>query len=262
MGLAGALDPIVKPDRLHAAWARAAPPALRRRAGAPRPASVEPPAAAAARNSALIGFARACAWRFAPSRALADEAEAQGLGPVELLPNGLPPEFFEPRTSASRDGPLLMLGSMGHHKGPDLVVAAWRAAFPGGEPGLELRGPAPPGGAVLGHPVQRPLDRAGVIRAMDRARAVVMGSRWVENAPLVLLEARARGAPVVAPRAGGVPELVEEGRDGLLYRPGDAGDLARALREVLQRRWTPAPPPRIEAVAARVEGLLRPGAGR
>ena len=62
------------------------------------------------------------------------------------------------------------------------------------------------------------------------ARALVLGSRWPENAPLVVLEARAQGCPVIAPRIGGLPELVEEGVDGLLVSPDDADALAAALR--------------------------------
>jgi len=50
----------------------------------------------------------------------------------------------------------------------------------------------------------------------------------------VLIESLACGTPVVAPNHGGIPEIVEHGRTGLLFPPGDANALAAALIELLQ----------------------------
>ena len=49
-----------------------------------------------------------------------------------------------------------------------------------------------------------------------------------------LLEAAALGVPVVASAVGGVPELVDDGRAGLLVPPGDAAALAAALGRLAQ----------------------------
>jgi glycosyltransferase involved in cell wall biosynthesis len=48
----------------------------------------------------------------------------------------------------------------------------------------------------------------------------------------VVVEAFARGTPVVASRLGGLAEIVVEGRTGRLFRPEDAEDLARAVRSI------------------------------
>ena len=50
---------------------------------------------------------------------------------------------------------------------------------------------------------------------------------------LVVLEAMVRGVPVVASAAGGIPEIVRHGRDGLLVPAGDAAALAAALEQLL-----------------------------
>jgi glycosyltransferase involved in cell wall biosynthesis len=52
--------------------------------------------------------------------------------------------------------------------------------------------------------------------------------------PLVIMEAMAAGLPVVSTTVGGIPELVEDGRSGMLVPPGDAPALARALTSLLQ----------------------------
>jgi glycosyltransferase involved in cell wall biosynthesis len=61
------------------------------------------------------------------------------------------------------------------------------------------------------------------------ARAVVLPSEWYENAPMSVLESFALGKPVVGASIGGIPEMIDEGDNGLLFRSGDAADLAKAL---------------------------------
>lgn len=50
---------------------------------------------------------------------------------------------------------------------------------------------------------------------------------------IVILEAWGAGLPVVASRVGGVPSLVSEGKNGLLFEPGNEGEAARALGSLL-----------------------------
>ena len=54
--------------------------------------------------------------------------------------------------------------------------------------------------------------------------------------PTVLIEALAAGKPVVASRVGGVPEIVSDGRSGLLVPPAQPDALARACIQLLQAR--------------------------
>lgn len=65
-----------------------------------------------------------------------------------------------------------------------------------------------------------------------QAGVAVVPSRF-ETFGLTALEAMARGLAVVATRAGGLPELVEHDRTGLLCEPGDAADLAAQLERLL-----------------------------
>jgi glycosyltransferase involved in cell wall biosynthesis len=58
---------------------------------------------------------------------------------------------------------------------------------------------------------------------------VVVPSRWYENQPMVVLEALARGVPVVGSALGGMPELIEPGATGELVPANDPSALADAL---------------------------------
>ena len=68
---------------------------------------------------------------------------------------------------------------------------------------------------------------------MQAADAFVCPSRWAEAAGLVNIEAQACGLPVLASRIGGIPEYVMDGRTGVLFPPGDAEELAAAVRRLL-----------------------------
>jgi glycosyltransferase involved in cell wall biosynthesis len=65
------------------------------------------------------------------------------------------------------------------------------------------------------------------------ASCVVVPSEWYENAPMSILEAFAYGKPVIAARIGGIPELVTDGVTGLLFEPGNAQDLRRAIDRLI-----------------------------
>jgi colanic acid/amylovoran biosynthesis glycosyltransferase len=65
-----------------------------------------------------------------------------------------------------------------------------------------------------------------------RADAFVLSSIR-ENLPNVLLESLAAGTPVVAPRIGGIEELVQDGVNGLLVEPGDAAALSAAMQRMM-----------------------------
>ena len=58
------------------------------------------------------------------------------------------------------------------------------------------------------------------------ARFLVFPSQWYEGLPLTIVEAFACGVPVIASRLGAMAEIVEDGKTGLHFTPGDPEDLA------------------------------------
>lgn len=65
---------------------------------------------------------------------------------------------------------------------------------------------------------------------------IFINASYYESFGIPIAEAMACGLPVIAARAGGVPEIVENGLSGLLVEPGNAGDLASAVSELLENR--------------------------
>jgi glycosyltransferase involved in cell wall biosynthesis len=74
-------------------------------------------------------------------------------------------------------------------------------------------------------------DRSDVPELLGRARMFILSSK-TEGLSLSLLEAMARGLPVVATRVGGTPEVVVDGTSGLLVPPGDVAALAAAILRI------------------------------
>jgi len=75
-----------------------------------------------------------------------------------------------------------------------------------------------------------PLSPDDLAVEIHGARFTVLPSEWYENGPLSLLESLAAGVPVVGANIAGIPECLTDGEDGVLFTPGDAADLERALR--------------------------------
>lgn len=84
----------------------------------------------------------------------------------------------------------------------------------------------------LAHRVRFTGFRKDMAELMAGVDAVVHASIEAEPFGRVLVEGMLAERPVIATRAGGVTEIVEDGVTGLLVAPGDPADLARAIRQV------------------------------
>lgn len=182
-----------------------------------------------------------------PSTYLAAAYEAAGVarGHITVLSNGIDLGEAASRTAAVGGSAVRFLAvqSLAEHKGVrDLIEAAallhsrsdlrgrWRLAVAGaGELADLVSSEIASGRLGAGVSLLGPLSRSDVLREYTRSDAVILASRWPENEPVVLLEAAAAGLAQIATSVGGVPELVEDGRSGLLVPPRDPAELARAM---------------------------------
>jgi glycosyltransferase involved in cell wall biosynthesis len=78
------------------------------------------------------------------------------------------------------------------------------------------------------------VDRAGKIRFLQSLDVLSVPTTYREPKGLFVLEALASGVPVVQPRHGAFPEMIEHTGGGLLVEPGSAGDLARGIETLLR----------------------------
>lgn len=80
--------------------------------------------------------------------------------------------------------------------------------------------------ALLGHLEQRQIGHI-----LSKAMAVIVPSEWHENQPMSIIEAFAHGKPVIAANIGGIPEMVIDGHNGMLFEPGNVEALVSVIRK-------------------------------
>ena len=221
-----------------------------------------------------------------PSAYLREIALGWGLDPerVSVVPNAAPavpelPDRADLRAELGLDGPTLAFaGRLTAQKSLDVALASL-VEVP--EVALAILGDGPELTALEACAAELGLGgrvrflgagtRDDVLRVFRAADAALVASSW-ENFPHTVVEALAVGTPVIATSVGGVPEIVEDGINGLLVPPGDAATLgtavARLVREPgLRERLAEAATPSVAALAegpllARIEAILEEAARR
>jgi glycosyltransferase involved in cell wall biosynthesis len=76
------------------------------------------------------------------------------------------------------------------------------------------------------------LNGESLNRALSQARFTVLPSEWYEVFGQSILESLVLGKPVIAARIGGMPELIDQHNDGLLFTPGAKDELAACLHRL------------------------------
>jgi glycosyltransferase involved in cell wall biosynthesis len=154
---------------------------------------------------------------------------------ISVKPNFLHPD---PGHGQGRGRYALFVGRLSVEKGVDSLLEAWERL--GSRMPLKVVGDGPLASRVaeaarefrgvewLG---RRPKEQA--LALMSEARLLICPSVCYENFPLAIVEAFGLGLPVIASDLGSVASLVDHGRTGLRFRPGDADDLVAKVEWVL-----------------------------
>ncbi|MFH1111382.1 MAG: glycosyltransferase family 4 protein [Planctomycetota bacterium] len=202
---------------------------------------------------------RAAAAVTAPSEDVirrAREAYGLALPHAKVIPNPIAPVAEAKRWSAAQCDPesILFVGRFDRCKGADTMVGAFgrvgaihpssRLTLVGPDRGLvdeggwtwsaeaylaDRLGDASVRSRVVWLGAQPP---SRIVELRRRCFVTVVCSRY-ENFPMTALEAMAFGSPLIASRVGGLPEMIQDGRNGLLCLPDDPRDLAEKILTLL-----------------------------
>jgi glycosyltransferase involved in cell wall biosynthesis len=169
------------------------------------------------------------------------------IGRRKLIDGGLPADkitvkpncaYPDPGAGTGKGGYAVFVGRLSAEKGLDTLLEAWRHL--GGDVPLKLLGDGPLATAVqdaaakdssiqwLGH-----VSLEAVYGLVGEAMFLVLPSRCYETFSMAIVEAFAKGTPVVVSKLGAMAAIVDDGRTGLHFRPGDPADLAAKVRQIL-----------------------------
>ena len=185
-----------------------------------------------------------CAHRVvANSNAAARVLEGEGIAPdrIHVIPNGVTIERFAPRAEPRPITTIITVANLRQEKAHEVLLAAAAQLMPrhpqlrflivgDGPRAAELRALAKTLGVAaqvsfLGH-------REDVPELLAQSDIYVLPSRS-EAFPNGAIEAMAAGLPVIASRVGGLLDLIDDGRTGLLVQPDQPGALVEALESLL-----------------------------
>jgi glycosyltransferase involved in cell wall biosynthesis len=180
---------------------------------------------------------------------------------VAVVPNGLDSSLFTPRAARPRLRTITVVANLRAEKGHDVLIDAAPDVlrrFPDAR--FEIVGDGPQRAALVDRARARGVDAAFTFRGhcddvpgcLREADVFVLPSRS-EAFPNALVEAMAAGLPVVASAAGGIRELVDHDRTGILVPAGDPAALAAAICRLVSEPDTAAR----YGAAARDEALAR-----
>jgi glycosyltransferase involved in cell wall biosynthesis len=156
------------------------------------------------------------------------------------------PNFLQnpPKLAFPNNGFAAFVGRLSVEKGLNILVDAFKNldSYKAGSLILKIIGDGP-----LKKQVEQKLEDEKILNIeltgrktatecmelLQSARFVLMPSVWYEGFPMVILEAFSSGKPVIASRLGALTELVDDGKTGLLFEPGNPEDLASKIKWML-----------------------------
>lgn len=174
----------------------------------------------------------------APSRYMKSEVSLYStLGDkIRVVYNPFSPELKPTAENYINQDYLLYFGRLGPEKGLKVLIEAIA------NQGLHLKiigdGPERSGLENLSKDRKAKVEFRGFLSGEDlvkeimEARAVILPSIWAENMPLSLLEAMSLGKIVIASKIGGLAEIIDNGRNGLLFKASDAQDLISTINKL------------------------------
>jgi len=175
-----------------------------------------------------------------PSKYVADRVRDFGMAPekIKVVYNGVEIKHFDATRSLGSN--ILFVGYMDKRKGTHTLLQAARYVkekipdvnfvFVGDGPEKEnLAGLAKEWGIESNVSIKGHISESEFEKEYSSTKIAIVPSLWPEPFGLVAAEAMTRGIPVIASNAGALPEIVLNGRTGLLFESGNARELAEKI---------------------------------
>lgn len=173
------------------------------------------------------------------------------LNKIEVVPNGIDVNKFCPiDLEKHRDGEIILLfvGRIERAKGVFIMGEAFcklvkvykdkiiKCVFVGEDRGAltKLKSMLKKGGVIPHVEFRGVVSEEELVKIYQQTDIFINPSLIYESFSYTCLEAMASGVPVIASRIGGIPEVVEDGKTGFLFEPGEVDDLIEKLKILIE----------------------------
>ncbi len=170
-----------------------------------------------------------------PSQTIAKRLQPRLKIPLTIIPNGVDTDLFKPE-SLPKTTDFLYVGRLDPEKNLPFLLETFKNLKP--QPNLTLIGSGTQETRLKklagNNSSFRFLSKqaySNLPRFYNSARIFITSS-VSENNPLTLLEALACGLPVIAPQAGGIPDIIDHQFNGLLVEPNNSSSLIKAITQL------------------------------
>ena len=135
---------------------------------------------------------------------------------------------------------VLYIGRLNKHKGTHILIEAFKRIeqentklhiLGGGKDEDEFKKLASSDKRIIFHGF---VPDEKLTQMYQKANITVVPSIWYDNSPMVIYESLMNGTPVIGSRIGGIPELVDDGYNGLLFEAGNVVELKDKLENLIK----------------------------
>lgn len=159
---------------------------------------------------------------------------------ISCLPNYINVEDYDP--FITEKGYFLYFGRLSEEKGISVVLDS---AIKTPDIPYYIVGTGPLEGELKEKVKERSIKNVKLIgfksgddlkKLLSEATCTIVPSVWYENCPMTVLESFASGRPVIGSKIGGIPELINNRKDGLVFKTGNAEDLSQKVKWIWENR--------------------------
>lgn len=235
-----------------------------------------------------VSFYNRCCHIVSPSKSVREHLIARGMRrPATLMSNGIDKIDFRPREDLDAyrrslgidDFAFIYVGRISPEKSLDIVLKAFSETLKSNPRAKLVIVGNGPSDAALDQQIPELGLTDNVVRTgrierdqLMKDNVPLLGDVFVtasktENQPVSLLEAMAFGLPMIGPRAKGIPELVQDGVDGIIFESDNVREMADAMtrlmedktlrREMSEAAIRNANEHRIDKIGEQLEGIYQ-----
>lgn len=137
-----------------------------------------------------------------------------------------------------KENVFLYVGRISEEKGVDELIQCWLQFKPDAR--LMIAGDGPMKEKLESKTVHADniewlgqVSREQILEHLSTAKGLIFPTKCYEGQPLILLEAMSVGCPVITSKIGNPENMIDDGKTGFHFKPGDTGDLYEKCRQVL-----------------------------